>query len=379
MKARTTSSSTWKQWKWKTRRRIPRLLPRGHREWVLCWLYSMAAAAAAAAIVYLGFLEGCAHLAGSSSTARFRLLWDNKELCLGLVAVIWASIHSLHLSDVAANISTRPTGSFPEHLLGIEEIIRSSRSSLDVVTDAIDYGSFFDPVGYDRVFNALLDAIANRRVAVRFLTPLDSQPVTSSSPYYSKTLAQSLQVEGFAKYYNAYIYTLALDDRFKTWVRGLDPSGNDARTVDRSVRKRVAQLIPTPEGQAPPALLTFDDCRKGCLAMLETPVHSSAPSGSAAEQIWAALLLLRLTWYDGQLLRVGANERYFSAEPAGSIRAPFYWLSDKSRDGLFLFAKPPDERRGATGFLTRDSALLSTFDRMFEEAWDKAYRAPAAP
>jgi hypothetical protein len=292
---------------------------------------------------------------------------------LGVFALLVALLHSVHLTQVASGISTSPTGSFPGHLLAIRDLIVRSRFCLDIVTDALDYGSFFDPLSYGTVFKALMASMTERNVRVRFLVAHDLCSVSRSSPFASQRFLVNCASRVFTRYVHAYLNALALDERFVKAINDCDATTTHGVRICAGVRAKMTALRYEPEA------FDIDATRVVCLAALN---HHDALFNAAertGDEAFTMLLLLRLLWYEDRIMAAGAEQLMIEMTSSVGLQVPFFWVADKERDGVFLFPVPADEETGARGFVTRDVSLLRTFDRMFATAWSSASQDGTGP
>ena len=147
------------------------------------------------ALVVLLVIGGLAHVFLFPQRDIYdRVIFD--LACLGLAGIVLALISICfdypklqeNISEVGEKIgeaSTAPISVFPTHLNKIEEMVNKAKRSLCIMADCIDYGSFFNPDGHDKVIDAIEKAL-NRPEAltVKILIPGKPQPISRSSRFY---------------------------------------------------------------------------------------------------------------------------------------------------------------------------------------------------
>ena len=115
------------------------------------------------------------------------------EFLLATFALVFAGVQYRDSKDqidnlqfILASIPTICIGRFPGHVAKIAEIVKTARSSIDIMADCVDYGSFFDPEAHQALFKAIRQAALDN-VQVRLLVCGRPQPITQNSFFSEKT------------------------------------------------------------------------------------------------------------------------------------------------------------------------------------------------
>lgn len=81
-------------------------------------------------------------------------------------------------------------GEFPGHLRNIIDMIKTATTSLDVMIDCVDFGSFSDPHLHDEMIQAICKASRDDHIAVNMLITEKPAPISRGSSYYGKGLEE---------------------------------------------------------------------------------------------------------------------------------------------------------------------------------------------
>ncbi len=293
---------------------------------------------------------------------------------LAVSGTAYAFLHDRDLNEQVANLerleaslSTRRTAAFPAYLGEIGNLARTAYH-LDIMTDCLDYGSFFAPEVHQEVHDAIL-ATAKRTKNVRILV-CGEVPEALTSPSGQK-------IEDYpnaAELVKEYCSVLRRDAGFVGWITRLR-SANDPflKEISESWFKRQ-------EGGSN-LKVDLKDTLPHCIKALEE--SGDDPEARDGDPILRSLLQLRQLWFARQLQDVAVK-----IQGLGAAQSLFFWMKyryeerhrrDTSNDNAqFTFgsaARGPNQ----LGYTTHDPDLLNTFRDTFDEKFKDVERRGKPP
>jgi hypothetical protein len=101
--------------------------------------------------------------------------FEHADILLAVLAIFFAvrqfwdaRAHSKEIKDIALSMSTRFIGSFPANMSEVVDLTESAQSSLDILVDASDYGSYSAPEHFRNFMNSVMRK-RGEKVVVRML------------------------------------------------------------------------------------------------------------------------------------------------------------------------------------------------------------------
>ncbi|MFP5208162.1 MAG: hypothetical protein ACLGRW_02605 [Acidobacteriota bacterium] len=296
------------------------------------------------------------------------------------IEMAWLAIASIALAMLAyyygkrqlEALSTRSVGWFPKHLTEVSDIIRSAQHSVDILTDASDYGSFFAPALHQAVHQELIRA-RNRQVRVRMLICGAGEPITGNARFSGHSIEelrrQVTMILGggvdFDTYLSRYLKYLRRPDEsnFREWVEKIKNRRESEETKKTFHRLLTASL----RNIKKPLDRSIDACLLECLTWCDP--ESQLGIQDMNDDSFYALLHLRHLWFEMKLdldmwiHHLDVNSAGHDAATAvdeqrvtqNRQEALHFWIAD-DRDAVFTFADS-GERRGR-GFRTKDPAIV---------------------
>ncbi len=291
---------------------------------------------------------------------------DRVELQLNKLLEIEVSIgsqltqlteQSQELKRLDESLSTRRVGAFPSYISQLAELVEGARTSLDVLCDCVDYGSFFAPQVHRRLHDAVLRA--KRTIPVRILV-CGGTPNPYTNPSGRDFTEYRRDYGSLKKYLGAYCEAMRNDGGFDRWIESLNNPG-DAKSDGFKNNWFEDAWRPHNMQEA------LGECLKVCRNA------RTLGDDDGSEAVFRTLLQARQLWFARELWLHGVEIRgMVSDEPM------YLWIRDKIKEqvgdgdeGLFTFAKAA-HGPGQLGYRTHDSDLLETFRAIFDELWDKA-------
>jgi hypothetical protein len=300
-------------------------------------------------------------------------LWDDYHqeiellgLGLALVAYTDAKRQLARQEVTIESLTTKSTGWFPYHLDAIARLVDACDSSLDILGDGVDYGSFFAPADHKAIYEKIIWAAVSKpkKVRVRLLICGGPASITKSSPFFGKSL-DTLRSEpkprfpgarSFDEHLAQYLDFLRTEkeDDFREWIKSISDADPDSRM---RLMLNISHGLPqSGENHTVPNDL-FHRCLNECRPYRETKTHGKITD----DYVFHALLQLRHEWFKRKLECNGIKIHYVEEE-----EAVHFWLRDK-QEAHFTYTNAA-ERRGR-GFITSDPAFTETYIGIFESRW----------
>jgi hypothetical protein len=238
---------------------------------------------------------------------------------------------------------------------------------LDILSDCLDYGSFFAPANHREVHKALCSAAETRGIAVRLLVCSEHIP----EPFTGPSGQELHEYPNCVELLHIYQQTLLSDASFMDWLGRL----NDARVAwPRIAKSWFFELVNGVEMPDWPTLLTSNF---GLEVGNEKGEHQH---GGEEERKLKQILQIRQLWFATKLQGAGVKIRWLPRR-----KSLFLWAKYRHRghgtkdvknrhiddDALFTFAHAMGGE-AQLGFSTHDHDLLDSFRVLFEATWDKA-------
>lgn len=225
------------------------------------------------------------------------------DTTLAILAIIFATKqffdarkHTKEMKEIARSMSTRFIGELPKNMIGIVELVEKAHTSLDIMVDCIDYGSYSAPEQFQKYLGKLKEK-ARSQITVRLLIYNDEQRREASKAQF--------------------------------------PSGEYDQTKKSQKYKHFFE-IQHPGEKVP------DTCGE--------------------------FLNSRIGWQNGyaqEIKQAGVEIRTVSVPSV-----MFLWLKDEE-DAVASFSNA-NAAVDELGFRTRDGRLIDTFQRLFDETWEKS-------
>lgn len=139
-------------------------------------------------------------------------------------------------------LSTASIADFPDHIEEITRLAKDAHDDFYCMVDCIDYASFSDPEGHERLEQAIEEGLTKRGVRVRMLISGGPAAITRTSPLFGLSWEKLQQMPEFNEYFErhyrgrprsetAAAFTQLLLDQQKVFERQLRDRGADIRQV----------------------------------------------------------------------------------------------------------------------------------------------------
>ena len=299
----------------------------------LAWLKHKLLTAAVVVILGTGIFQAIR----SDSWLRLTSLWHQyPDRIIGLTALIFSIVGIFGIELLRQRASTKFIGEFPEHLDKIAKAIRGAGVRIDSLADCVDYGSFFRPEAFNKLFREVVEARDERKVQVRMLVCGPAQAISAASAWSSKKeFSVRIADPEFRDVLGHYLDVIRSDDT--DFQEDFLPQYLDSRDeTDRKVKG-------------------YQNVSEFC--------------GSDG-LVFERLVLLRHEWFVRGLSRPGVKVRHHSDRTD-----VFIWIIDGA-EAVFLFAYPGAD---ALAFSTLDSGLIRVLKNIFEIRWRDSKPYPHIP
>ena|GEM_PF-3943113 len=135
--------------------------------------------------------------------------WTLAALLLSLGSLlysVWSSAsQGARMTRLEGLLSTASIGAFPEHIDEITRLAAGIRHDFYCMVDCVDYASFSDPEGHDKLAAALKNALTKKPAAtVRILVCGTPAAITRSSPLFGLPWSELQQTPEFHDYFSKY-------------------------------------------------------------------------------------------------------------------------------------------------------------------------------
>lgn len=271
-----------------------------------------------------------------------------------------------NLDKIASEISTSFVGVFPDHLSAIETLIKRTKHNVAMMVDCIDYGSFFDPTGHRNVQAAIKDVSGrhgDERVRVRLLVCGEPKSISEISGFRG---GKGRDTDYFLECSKLWFDEVRNDADFTRWLNeriGEDEPSKADRTVVRIFSYRLGLLRDGVDVNDDRAFL---EQLTQCVKIL----HMNGPPSAwmCKEDKSLDLLLMVRQQYFLEDLRPHMEIEFLGG---GGVER-FLWLGDGGGEVETVYSVcEPGQIRGS-GFRTRDSQMVATYQRIFEDKWKTA-------
>lgn len=280
------------------------------------------------------------------------------------------------MEQIFTSIPTRALASRADHLRFIGALIeKTTNGELKVLTDCSDYGSFFDPNGHERVFEALVGAQL-RGVNVRILVGGPLRHITGASEFADQDFEEmrrkdrrfTLRLRTYLEYLRA---EADMDGTFARWLS--DMAKDDAK------RSTFRQWLLVNEAKGPGAEeLSDESLQRNLVTCLRVYASKRATLKQGQAAVFQTLLWSREKFFEEQLLQ----RAHIRVQRVTSLRPTiFFWLRDDADEPVaaFMFAQSDREAPGSA-MTTVDPNFLGSFRATFdrdEPAVEPSSTAPA--
>ncbi len=133
--------------------------------------------------------------------------WTLVALLLSLGSLlygVWSSAsQGARMTRLEGLLSTASIGAFPEHIDEITRLAADIRHDFYCMVDCVDYASFSDPQGHDKLAAALKDALT-KKATVRILVCGTPAAITRSSPLVGLSWSDLQKTPEFREYFSKY-------------------------------------------------------------------------------------------------------------------------------------------------------------------------------
>jgi hypothetical protein len=293
---------------------------------------------------------------------------DFLAIVLATSGIVYAVVHEhrlrkqLHrLAGIEQSLSTRRIGTFPHYIKEITTILQGT-SKVMILADCADHGSFFAPEDHRRLHMALCEFLATGG-EVQLLVAGPPAAWSAAAPADRK------------RYWDGYILSTKRDRGFQKWLKAIIT--NDAEGIHR-LSLFTSWLVPnnTDEHSGP--------TREKLVGFLQHAEsiwsNEGYPHRDFPDDVAHALVQARQYLFEKRLGDAGASIKH--QEDVSSV---FMWIATKTDDpaegGLALFAFPgphPGNWKGAIGFRTVDTDLITTLKEIFTKRWERPEKEPPA-
>ncbi|HEY5257195.1 MAG TPA: hypothetical protein VIJ12_02345 [Candidatus Baltobacteraceae bacterium] len=262
-------------------------------------------------------------------------------------------------------------GPFPVHLEALRNLINNtaretakSKRQLDIVSDCVDYGSFFDPDRHETIVN-VLRGLSRADAHIRMLAVGPIKHITGSAEFEGMSHEERMGNPDFNTYVQQYVTHLRDEGKNSAFAVQL---GKHAASPE--------ELFLWVKAFAAPGERPIEDLTKS-LQRAQEVVYDSTESLSTRKEDGDALLAClwsREYYFQGVLADMGIIiKRGGSASPPVSM-----WLTPQ--DAVYILNTAGTERRGTAFSISlikdddfrRDKleVLRSIFDRLWSETPD---------
>jgi hypothetical protein len=135
--------------------------------------------------------------------------WTLVALLLSLGSLLYGVFSSAsqgaRLTRLEGLLSTASIGAFPEHIDEITRLAAGIRHDFYCMVDCVDYASFSDPEGHDKLAEVLKHALTKKPAAnVRMLICGTPAAITRSSPLFGLSWSELQKTAEFREYFSKY-------------------------------------------------------------------------------------------------------------------------------------------------------------------------------
>jgi hypothetical protein len=262
----------------------------------------------------------------------------------GLLAIVaFVDVRRLgkKIKAILEEISTRHIGDFPDNLAQITKLIKDARYHVDLLWDAADPGSYFDPQAHEDLVHALEQA-AHRKVEVRFLVWGPPQAVSKAGGQNNEGL-DPIKVKAFCEFSTKQVGFRKGLPRFLAKLNVKRQLGSDEHDVDTA-----SQFLTSIQA-------LIETCDTGKSVGEQTPEFKT-------------LQLCYHEWVVERLRDEGVEVFVNNETTMSPIPANFFWIMDDGENtrrrnvGGFALVCPGIK---APTFRTHDSKLIDTFNNIF--------------
>jgi hypothetical protein len=300
---------------------------------------------------------------------------DVVALSVGMYSIVIARRTDKRIEEQVRSMTTRYVGTFPNHIDEICSLIDSTvqGSTLSILVDVADYGSFYDPRRHARLHQSIRRAI-ERRVSIEYLTIESGNPFTQNSEFFGKTLESIVSGgEGvdckkrFEGVLRRWLDFLCHDPDTQSFFHLLQDQDKDYSEIflGRAMKNGMIVDISTTKSFIR-GLQLNDEEKRG--KMFKNLMVSILASSEEALRNLRAIMFLREQKFDFDL----ESDRYKRVSE-GKIKQPpvFLWMKNKGydADAVFLFNMTDGAVSGERGaaFRTRDTRLTAMLSDIFDE------------
>ena len=99
-------------------------------------------------------------------------------------------------------------GEFPGHLRHVIDMVKEAKSSLTVMIDCVDYGSFSNPDLHEELIRAIHDSLTDEKkpdFTVKMLITDKPAPISKASPFYGRSFETLRKEEAFQEVFRGYL------------------------------------------------------------------------------------------------------------------------------------------------------------------------------
>lgn len=144
------------------------------------------------------------------------------------------------MEQIAEGTSTRFIGQFPKHLVDLTALADHAHHEILIMTDCIDYGSFFAPEVHRDFVRSIENARSPvRKVSVRILICGSPADFTRASEFHGVKWTDLCQDKKFQKHFDHYVETYPGDSLFLKTEAGFSRALAEAQV---SFEKRFGRL-----------------------------------------------------------------------------------------------------------------------------------------